>query len=69
MTRRKPLPYFANQKLDDIRIDASSVIRILKPLLEHGVQDVVQRVGVAIHQNREIILSTDEVRKISNKKR
>ncbi len=69
MTRRKPLPYFANQKLDDIRIDASSVIRILKPLLEHGDLEVVQRVGVAIHKNHEIILSTDEVKKISNKKR
>lgn len=68
MTRRKPLPYFANQKLDDIRIDASIAIRALKPLLDHGDLEVVQRASKAIERTYEIILSTDEVRKISKKK-
>lgn len=69
MTRKKPLPYFANRKLDEIRMDATSINRLLKPLMQHGDLEVVQRVGLAMNKAWEILSSTDEIKKISKNNR
>ncbi len=69
MTKPEPWKNFANQRLDDVRIDAVLVIDIVKPLLDHGDLEVVQRASKVIEKQYGIIRLTDEIKSVSKKKR
>ncbi len=67
MTRPEPWKNFANQRVDDIRMDAVLIISIVKPLLDHGDLEVVQRASKVIEKQYGIIRLTDEIKNVNKR--
>ncbi len=67
MTRPEPWKTFSNQRVDDIRMDAVLIINIVKPLLDHGDLEVVQRASKVIEKQYGIIRLTDEIKNVNKR--